>query len=198
MYIHSEGSLPDEADIQTVPFNLFSSWASKDWESFFSISNDSSPWTVVWVARGGMILLDLVENRLDDYIWTYVKPKVIQRPHEDPDVFEEYTDPALEDKILEYYGESTSLLFIEDLVDTGDNLEFATDYILEIAEENQIEVPQMATIALATRMSNLGSMPIYGILASIDTEIRTSWGNDYEHGLDYKDFSEIKEYLDDH
>jgi hypothetical protein len=94
--------------------------------------------------------------------------------------------------------ENTSILFVEDLISTGENLEAAFDITMEVAEEYNVEVGDVATMALISRIRNLGTMPIYGVQTDIQIDLRCSWGNDLSDRIDARDFSENREYIDDH
>ncbi|MFX0061572.1 MAG: hypothetical protein ACFFC7_05240 [Candidatus Hermodarchaeota archaeon] len=191
MYIHLSGPLPEEEpEVTTLPFNMAIQWAQRDWEAL----KLPKPWTVVWVARGGFILLDYVEKIINDSIWTYIKP--VSPTHEDPSVFEQYSDPDFEAKIAEYENKTTSLIFIEDIVDSGENLEIVSEFTIEKCEELEIEIVDRATLCLLTRMQSLGNMKIYGVFTSYEGGIsERSWGNNRPDGFDYYDFREQREYI---
>ncbi|MHA1214482.1 MAG: hypothetical protein ACTSR2_13365 [Candidatus Hodarchaeales archaeon] len=197
LYIYDSGPYPPDKGSQILPFSDLSHWAEQDWKTLYP-KFEKKHWLVVFVARGGFQLIDLIEGKIDDFPWTYFKPKVEPREFEDENVFTEYCDPAFEEKLADFIDESVSILFVEDIVSTGENLEAVFDYTMEIAEEYNVEIGDVATIALITRMKNLGTIPIYGVLTDIQIDIRCSWGNDLPERIDARDFSENKEYVDDH
>ena len=55
-----------------------------------------------------MPLVDVLENHVDDYPWTYIKPKTSSKSHEDESIFDEYTDGLLNEK-FNARSESNSL-----------------------------------------------------------------------------------------
>jgi hypoxanthine phosphoribosyltransferase len=202
LYIHHYGPIPDDME-QTgetcvLPFNVAIDWAGKDWERLWKFIQASDNWLIVWVARGGLILLDELESRLDECMWTYFKPKSVIREHEDLDVFEEYTDPKLEAKIEEFSGEEISILYIDDIISDTENLNLAMEHILDKCEEQEVEVADMAVLSIMTRVRRIGPLPVFGVLTDYSGEIRAAWGNDSPDGLDEYDFSEAKETIDDH
>ncbi|MFX0093778.1 MAG: hypothetical protein ACFFBD_18645 [Candidatus Hodarchaeota archaeon] len=190
LFVHLSGPLPEEAEVQTLPFSMAVQWAQKDWE----LLKLPKPWTVVWVARGGFVLLDYVESIISDSIWTYKKP--IAPNHEDVSVFEDFSDEFFELKLAEYEKKATSLIFIEDIIDTGENLEVVSEFTVEMCEELEIEILGRATLCLLTRMQTLGNMKLYGVYTSYEGGISgRSWGNDRPDGFDYYDFREQREYI---
>ncbi|MFX0113687.1 MAG: hypothetical protein ACFFB3_04000 [Candidatus Hodarchaeota archaeon] len=202
LYIHHYGPIPDDME-QTgetcvLPFNVAIEWAEKDWERLWKFLQGSGNWLIVWVARGGLILLDELESRLDEFMWTYVKPKSEVREHEDEEIFEEYTDPELEAKIEEFSGVEVSILFIDDIISDPENLNLAMEHILDACEEQEVEVADMAVLSIMTRERRIGPLPVFGVLADYSGEIRVAWGNDSPDGLDEYDFSEAKETIDDY
>ena len=110
----------------------------------------------------------------------------------------EYRDPVFEEKFADYMEESVSILFVEDIISTGENVEAVFDLTMEIAEEYNVEVGDVVTLALISRMRNIGTMPIYGVQTDIQIDLRCSWGNDLPDRIDARDFAENKEYVDDH
>lgn len=201
LYIHDSGPIPEDeegANLAILPFNTVTTWAMKDWTSVLTNIEDKEPIVVIWIARGGFQLLDLLDDRLDNYIWTYWKPNIFPRSHEDEKVFEEFTDQAFEDKIAEFADSSVTLLFIEDIIDTEENMEIVVEKTLEICEELNIEVKEMITFALLSRLRDPVGMPAYGVLVDFGGDIGSSWGNDLEDQMDLHDFSEEKETVDDH
>jgi len=202
LYIHHYGPIPDDME-QTgetcvFPFNVALEWAEKDWDQLWKFMQSSSTWIVVWVSRGGLILLDELESRLDEFMWTYYKPKSIQREHEDANVFEEYTDQELKPKIEEFEGTEVSILFVDDIIQDPENLNIAMESVLDICEEHDVTVADMAVLALMTRERQIGPLPVFGVLTDYSGEIRVAWGNDSPDGLDSYDFSEARETIDDH
>ena len=197
LYIYDSGPYPSEEGAQILPLSDLALWAEEDWKLLYP-KFDKKRWIVVYVARGGFQLVDLIENKTDDFIWTYFKPKTEIREFEDSSIYSEYADPAFEDKFADFMEENTSILFVEDIISTGENLEAAFDVTMEIAEQYNVEVGDVATIALMSRIRNLGTIPIYGIQTDIQIDLRSSWGNDLPDRIDSRDFSENKEYIDDH
>jgi len=197
LYIYDSGPYPSEEGAQILPLSDLALWAEEDWKLLYP-KFDKKRWIVVYVARGGFQLVDLIENKTDDFIWTYLKPKTEIREFEDSSVYSEYRDPAFEDKFADFMEENTSILFVEDIISTGENLEAAFDVTMEIAEEYNVEVGDVATIALMSRIRNLGTIPIYGVQTDIQIDLRSSWGNDLPDRIDSRDFLENKEYIDDH
>ncbi len=202
LYIHHYGPIPDDME-QTgetcvLPFNQALEWAEKDWERLWKVVQGSNNWIIVWVARGGFILLDELESRLDECLWTYFKPKSIIREHEDEDIFKEFTDSELEDKLEEFSGTDVSILFIDDIISDSENINLAMEDILDKCEEFEVEVSDMAVVALMTRERRIGPLPVFGVLTDYTGEIRAAWGNDSSDRMDEFDFSEAKDTLDDH
>lgn len=197
LYIYDSGPYPSEEGAQILPLSDLAIWAEEDWKLLYP-KFDKKRWIVVYVARGGFQLVDLIENKIDDFVWTYFKPKTEIREFEDSSIYSEYADPAFEDKFADFMEENTSILFVEDIISTGENLEAAFDVTMEIAEEYNVEVGDVATIALMSRIKNLGTIPIYGVQTDIQIDLRSSWGNDLPDRIDSRDFLENKEYIDDH
>ena len=197
LYTYDSGPYPSEEGAQILPLSDLAIWAEEDWKLLYP-KFDKKRWIVVYVARGGFQLVDLIENKIDDFVWTYIKPKTEIREFEDSSIYSEYADPAFEDKFADFMEENTSILFVEDIISTGENLEAAFDVTMEIAEEYNVEVGDVATIALMSRIKNLGTIPIYGVQTDIQIDLRCSWGNDLPDRIDSRDFSENKEYIDDH
>lgn len=197
LYTYDSGPYPSEEGAQILPLSDLAIWAEEDWKLLYP-KFDKKRWIVVYVARGGFQLVDLIENKIDDFVWTYIKPKTEIREFEDSSIYSEYADPAFEDKFADFMEENTSILFVEDIISTGENLEAAFDVTMEIAEEYNVEVGDVATIALMSRMRNLGTIPIYGVQTDIQIDLRSSWGNDLPDRIDSRDFLENKEYIDDH
>ena len=67
-----------------------------------------------------------------------------------------------------------------------------------LAEDHNINNVDHAILCLLTRTTQVSGTPVYGTLISYNGGILTDWGNDSQEGFDYYDFSEIKEYIDDH
>ncbi|MFX0049950.1 MAG: hypothetical protein ACFE8U_01530 [Candidatus Hermodarchaeota archaeon] len=197
LYIYDSGPYPPDEGTQILPFADLSHWAEQDWKLLFP-KFEKKRWLVVYVARGGLQLIDLIENKIDDFAWTYIKPQTEIRDFEDEGIYSEYRDPAFEEKIADYMEENVSILFVEDIISTGENLETTFDHTMEVAEEYNVEVGDVITIALISRMQNLGTIPIYGVQTDIQIDLRCSWGNDLPDRIDARDFSEIREYVDDH
>jgi hypothetical protein len=196
LYIYDSGPYPpDEAQI--LPFHTLSNWAEKDWSLLYP-KFEKKRWAIVYVSRGGFQLIDLIENKIDDFVWTYFKPTTEDvREFEDESIYEEYQDPAFEEKFADFMEDSVSILFIEDLISTGASLEAVVTYPLEVAEKYNVEVGAVACIALISRMRNLGEIPIYGVQTDIQIDLRCSWGNDLPDRIDARDFIEMKDYVDD-
>ncbi|MHA2305671.1 MAG: hypothetical protein ACXACU_09775 [Candidatus Hodarchaeales archaeon] len=197
LYIYDSGPYPPDEGNQILPFSDLAIWAEADWKLLYP-KFEKKRWIVVYVARGGFQLVDLIENKIDDFTWTYFKPKNDIREFEDNSIYSEYRDPIFEDKFADFMEENTSILFVEDLISTGENLEAAFDITMEVAEEYNVEVGDVATMALISRIRNLGTMPIYGVQTDIQIDLRCSWGNDLSDRIDARDFSENREYIDDH
>ncbi|MFX1513606.1 MAG: hypothetical protein ACFFCQ_13565 [Promethearchaeota archaeon] len=198
LFIHDEGPPIEDPEYVTLPFNSLLEWAKKDWKPLLDSLKGKS-WTIIWVTRGGLILLDSLESSLDDFLWTYLKPKTDLLPYEDESVYEEYTDPVFDDKLAEHSGSKTSFLLIDDIItDDGSNLEAVIEHAHEVAEELDIEVDKIVTVCLLTKIRTLGEMPIYGVLTDYNADIKVAWGNDMPSGLDMRDFLEEKETIDDH
>ena len=207
LVIHDYGPLTEEPELVTIEFNSVLQWALEDWKKLFTFEQKSvdtptklhqGNWAIIFVARGGLILLDAVENHIENFIWTYFKPKVVVRSHEDISIFEEYQDANFEDKLAEFSDEAINVLFIEDIINTGQNLEAAYERVMEVAENENIEVGEVKAVALISKHQKIGSIPIYGVLVDYDGDLRTAWGNDSPDRVDYRDFTEQKEYVDDH
>ncbi|MHA2226061.1 MAG: hypothetical protein ACXAC8_12700 [Candidatus Hodarchaeales archaeon] len=196
LYIYDSGPYPAEEGSQILSFSDLSHWAEHDWKLLYP-KFEKKRWIVVFIARGGFQLIDLIENKIDDFTWTYIKPKNELRDFEDVSIYSEYCDPAFEEKFADHMEDSVSILFVEDIVSTGENLETALDHTMEVAEEYNVEVGDVVTLALISRMRNLGTMPIYGVQTDIQIDLRCSWGNDLPDRIDARDFSENKEYIED-
>ncbi|MFW9996077.1 MAG: hypothetical protein ACFFD4_28815 [Candidatus Odinarchaeota archaeon] len=199
MWIHESGPYPDspETEKRVVNFNTLVEWASQDWKNLDRFLKKGN-WLVVFISRGGMVLLDEVENKIEDFMWTYIKPKTVKRVHEDRDIFDEYTDETIEDKLVEFKNDAVSILLVEDIVRNSENIDYVNELIAEMADDLEVEIAGIAVLSLLTREPTIGPIPIFGTLISWNGPIMTDWGNDLEDGLDYKDFSELKEYIDDH
>ncbi|MCK4848295.1 MAG: hypothetical protein KAT16_04660 [Candidatus Heimdallarchaeota archaeon] len=197
LYIYDSGPYPPDEGVQILPFADLAHWAEQDWKKLYP-KFEKKRWIVIFVARGGFQLIDLIENKIDDFVWTYFKPKHEERDFEDESIFEEYRDPAFEEKFADFMDENVSILFVDDIVSTGENLEAAFDYAMEVAEEYNLEIGDVVTIALISRVRNLGTIPIYGVQTDIQIDLRCSWGNDLPERIDAHDFTESKEYVDDH
>ena len=197
LYIYDSGPYPPDEGAQILPFTDLANWAEQDWKLLYP-KFEKKRWLVIYVARGGYQLIDLIENKIDDFVWTYFKPRTEARDFEDETIYEEYRDPAFEEKFADFMDESVSILFVEDIISTGENLEAAFDYTMEVAEEYNVEVGDVVTMALISRMRNLGTIPIYGVQTDIQIDLRCSWGNDLPDRIDARDFTEGKEYVDDH
>ncbi|MHA2297428.1 MAG: hypothetical protein ACXADA_15475 [Candidatus Hodarchaeales archaeon] len=199
MWIHESGPYPDapETEKRVINFNTLVEWASQDWKTLDHFLKKGN-WLIVFISRGGMILLDEIENKIEDYMWTYMKPKTEPRVHEDDDVYDDYTDSTLEDKLVEFKNDTVSILFVEDIVRTSESIDYVNEKIAELADDLEVNIGNIAVITLLTRIPTIGPIPIFGTLISWNGPIFTDWGNDIEDRLDYRDFSEIKEYVDDH
>ena len=191
---HSEGSFA------SLEFNKLLRWSEKDWSKLYKrLSTDD--WIIVFVARGGFMLLDTIENKIDDFTWTYIKPKLDEvKPHEDSSVYDEYTDPALEEKLAEFNGQDLKVLYVEDVIldDYESNVDYVQEMFTSLAEDHNINIVDHAILCLLTRTTQVSGTPVYGTLISYNGGILTDRGNDSQEGFDYYDFSEIKEYIDDH
>lgn len=181
-----------------ISLNTLIGWSEKDWQKLLKKIKDGN-WLVVWVARGGLILLDALENHLDDCVWTYIKPKTPLKSHEDKSVFDEYTDDLLDEKLAKFEGQELNILFVDDIIidDYDSNIEIVQEQIVTKAEEYNIEILERIALALLTRSTSVSGMPVYGTLISYHGGILTDWGNDSPDRFDYNDFSEIIEYIDD-
>lgn len=197
LYIYDSGPYPPDEGAQILPFADLANWAEQDWKILYP-KFEKKRWIIVFVGRGGFQLTDLIENKIDEFVWTYYKPKTEIRDFEDEVIYEEYRDPAFEEKFADFMDENVSILFVEDIVSTGENLEATFDYTMEVAEEYNVEVGDVVTIALISRMRNLGTIPIYGVQTDIQIDLRCSWGNDLPDRIDARDFTEGKEYIEDH
>lgn len=197
LYVYDSGPYPSDEGSQILPLSDLAIWAEADWKLLYP-KFEKKRWIVVYVARGGFQLVDLIENKIDDFTWTYFKPETEVREFEDSSIYSEYRDPAFEDKFADFMEENTSILFVEDIISTGENLEAAFDITMEVAEEYNVEVGDVATMALISRIRNLGTIPIYGVQTDIQIDLRSSWGNDLSDRIDARDFLENKEYIDDH
>jgi hypothetical protein len=197
LYIYDSGPYPQEEGSQILPFADLSLWAEHDWKLIYP-KFEKKRWIVVFIARGGLQLIDLIENKIDDFTWTYVKPQTEIRDFEDEAIYMEYRDPTFEEKFADYMEESVSILFVEDIISTGENVEAVFDLTMEVAEEYNVEVGDVVTLALISRIRNIGTMPIYGVQTDIQIDLRCSWGNDLPDRIDARDFTENKEYVDDH
>ena len=197
LYIYDSGPYPPEEGSQILPFADLAHWAEHDWKLLYP-KFEKKRWIVVFIARGGLQLIDLIENKIDDFTWTYVKPQTEIRDFEDEAIYMEYRDPVFEEKFADYMEESVSILFVDDIISTGENVEAVFDLTMEVAEEYNVEVGDVVTLALISRMKNIGTMPIYGVQTDIQIDLRCSWGNDLPDRIDARDFSENKEYVDDH
>ncbi|MFW9930704.1 MAG: hypothetical protein ACFFD1_15045 [Candidatus Thorarchaeota archaeon] len=181
-----------------LSFNTLMNWSERDWQKLFKRFKDEN-WLIVWVARGAFILLDVLENHLDDYTWTYIKPKTNVKPHEDESIFDEYTDELLDEKFSKFEGEEIHVLYVDDIIldDYESNVDYVQEFITTKAEEYNIEVVERVVLALLTRTTSVSGMPVYGTLISYQGGILTDWGNDSPDRFDFNDFSETKEYIDD-
>lgn len=181
-----------------LAFNTLIRWSEKDWQKMYKRLKDEN-WLIVWVARGAFILLDVLENHLDEYPWTYIKPKTDVKSHEDDSIFDEYTDEDLDKKLSKFEGQEVNVLYIDDIIldDYESNIDTIQEIIATKAEEYNIEIVDRMALALLTRTTSVSGMPVYGTLISYHGGILTDWGNDSPDRFDYYDFSEIKENIDD-
>ena len=181
-----------------LAFNTLIRWSEKDWQKMYKRLKDEN-WLIVWVARGAFILLDVLENHLDEYPWTYIKPKTEVKSHEDDSIFDEYTDEDLDKKLAKFEGQEINVLYIDDIImdDYESNIDTIQEIIATKAEEYNIEIVDRMALALLTRTTSVSGMPVYGTLISYHGGILTDWGNDSPDRFDYYDFSEIKENIDD-
>jgi len=183
-----------------LSLNTLLRWSERDWSRMYKKFKSDTSWFVVFVARGGFILMDTIENHIDEFPWTYIKPKTNIRSHEDESMFDTYTDEQLDQKMSKMRGKSLSILYIEDMIpdDYDDsNIEITNEIISAKAEEFDIEITERAVIALLTRTTSISGMPVYGTLISYQGGVILDWGNDRTDGFDFFDFSETKEYIDD-
>ena len=97
LYVYDSGPYPPDEGTQILPFSDLAIWAEADWKLIYP-KFEKKRWIVVYVARGGFQLVDLIENKIDDFIWTYFKPETDVREFEDANIYSEYRDPAFEDK----------------------------------------------------------------------------------------------------
>ena len=203
LFVHM-GSIPDfDAEQRSyLSFNTAVSWAKQDWKGILKqLDDEEEHWIVVFVARGGFILLDELENEIDDFVWTYIKPKVNPKPHESDDLFDEYTDDDLDTKLKQLKGEQVNILFVEDIVEEDEyesNLASALEIIALKFEDFDITIGETNCIALITRTSQLAGINIYGLLVSYSGGVECDWGNDLSEGEDYYEFSDLLETIDDH
>lgn len=201
LMVYASGAPPD---FDTEPksylrFNQLVDWAKDDWETIFNRLDED--WIIVFIARGGFILLDEIENNIDDYIWTYIKPNLSPRQHEPIDIAEEFTDENLKKKLKNFKGETLNILFIEDIVEEDEyeaNIVIVMEELADKLEDYDIEIGETACVSLLTRTAQISSIPVYGILVSWSGGLQTDWGNDNPERLDYHDFSENLEYIADH
>lgn len=186
----------------TLSFNRLLDWAKMDWKQSGVFKKFDENVLVVFIARGGMILLDDIENEIDNHIWTFIKPKVITHSHESSEIYEEYTDEHLNDKLQELSHEiPVNILFIEDIVEEDEyesNIVAAMELLADKLVEFDFEIGNTACVALLSRTSHITNIPVYGIVLSYSGGIETDWGNDNPEGADYRDFSEQKENIEDH
>lgn len=202
MQIHL-GSIPDFDTEQRsyLSFNTAVNWAKQDWKSIIKQLDENDNWIIVFIARGGFILLDELENDIDDYVWTFVKPKVNPKPHESNDIYDIYTDEDLDSKLKEFKGKQVNILFIEDIVEEDEyesNLASALEIISGKLEDYDITIGETNCLALLTRTSQLAGVNIYGLLVSYSGGIECDWGNDMAEGEDYYEFSDLLETVIDH
>jgi hypothetical protein len=181
-----------------LAFNTLISWSEKDWQKLYKRLKDEN-WLIVWVARSAFILLDVLENHIDDFPWTYIKPKTTVKSHEDESIFDEYTDEHLDEKLSKFEGQEVNVLYVDDIImdDYESNIDYVQEIIATKAEEFNIEIVDRVALALLTRTTSVSGMPVYGTLISYHGGILTDWGNDSPDRFDYNDFSETKEYIDD-
>ena len=198
------GSTPDFDTEQKsyLNFNTAVEWAKHDWKGLYdNLDPDEENWLVVFVARGGFILLEDIENEIDDMIWTFIKPKVQLKTHESEDIFDEFTDEDLVEKLENFAGETLNILFIEDVVEEDEyesNLASALEILAGKLEDLDIEIGETACLALITRTAQLAGINVYGLLVSYSGGIETDCGNNMAEGEDYYDFTDIHETVIDH
>jgi hypothetical protein len=198
------GSTPDFDTEQKTYLNYSTAveWAKHDWKALFdSIDADEDNWIVVFVARGGFMLLEEIENEIDELTWTYIKPKVQLKTHESDDIFDEFTDEDLVEKLENFAGETLNILFIEDIVEEDEyesNLATALEVLAGKLEDLDIEIGETACLSLITRTSQLAGISVYGLLLSYSGGVETDWGNNMAEGEDYYDFNDILETVIDH
>jgi len=203
LFIHM-GSIPDFDTEQRsyLSFNTAVNWAKQDWKSIITqLDSEEEHWIIVFVSRGGFILLDELENDLDDFVWTYIKPKVNPKPHESDDLFEEYSDDELDTKLKQFKGKQINILFVEDIVEEDEyesNLASALEIIAGKLEDYDISIGETNCIALITRTSQLAGITVYGLLVSYSGGIECDWGNDLSEGEDYYEFADLLETISDH
>ena len=181
-----------------LAINTLIRWSEKDWQKMYKRLKDEN-WLIIWIARGAFVLVDVLENHVDDYPWTYIKPKTSLKSHEDESIFDEFTDELLNEKLSKFEGQELNLLYIDDIImdDYESNIDAVQEIIVTKAEEYNIEIVDRAALALLTRSTSVSGMPVYGTLISYHGGILTDWGNDSPDRFDYNDFTEIKEYIDD-
>lgn len=201
LYIYTTVPPDFETDSKSVlGFNQLLGWAKDDWKPAFKKFDDNT--LIVFVARGGMILLDELENAIDSFVWTFIKPKLSPKSHEANEIYEEYTDPDLEEKLSKFGNEKPlNILFIEDIVEEDEyesNVVSTMEILADKLIEHDIEIGETACLALLTRTSQISNIPVYGVLLSYSGGIEIDWGNDNPEGEDFHDFSENKEYIEDH
>lgn len=203
LFIHM-GAIPDFDTEQRsyLSFNTAVEWAKQDWKGMIKrLDRGEEHWFIIFVARGGFILLDELENDIDDFVWSFIKPKVDPKPHEADDLFSEYTDDELDSKLKQLKGEQVNILFIEDIVEEDEyesNLASALEMVAGKLENFDITIGETSCIALITRTSQLAGINIYGLLVSYSGGIECDWGNDLPEGEDYYEFSDLLETVEDH
>ena len=205
LHIHM-GSIPDFDTEQRsyLSFNTAVNWAKQDWKSMIKkleSSDEDENWLIVFLARGGLILLDEIENDIDDFVWTFIKPKVNPKPHESDDIFEEYSDDELDAKLKQFKSQQVNILFIEDIVEEDEyesNLANALEVIAGKFEDYDITIGETDCLALLTRTAVLAGITVYGLLVSYHGGIQADWGNDMSEGEDYFDFADLLETVVDH
>lgn len=200
IYIHKEGPYPDEPETEKkiINYHEILNWSMMDWKLIDKdLKSEEENWFCVVIARGGFIVFEDVESKVEKFMISYYKPRTKLKSHEDSSIYEEYTDIALEDKLAEFANQEVNLILIDDIIDDGREIDLALEAVIEMAEEMNVVINKTVVLSLLTRIRHIGQTPVYGTLIDYSGDIFRDWGNDFEDGLDYHDFTPEKEYIDD-